>query len=306
MFLDAGTKVLGPEMQPCYLRLFFLLLYGVTQVQYALTPQDAVSIGIVITRCNPPSINQLLNNPGCPTQLFVFHLEAMSTVLRQLANHLLITTIARIENCAPFIGTPQLYCRVPDFRPSTFRTGLLDDSFILHITPFHCLYGRSLLSKKGRERGGFRCCGNGFRGSICTRMSFANITRFYHRPLFSAPQQSQISTVFLLPVELSSRLPQSVQKTRDPIADILAADECLVVVVMVKIFSARAVHEAATDPALGARLQGTSEILDLQSAFNPPGPKTRRATTGHRSAASQSAESVIRTRSNAHVDSHSS
>jgi hypothetical protein len=40
-------------------------------------------------------------------------------------------------------------------------------------------------------------------------------------PLFSAPQQSQTSIVFLLPVEVSSRLPQSVQNTRDPTADIL-------------------------------------------------------------------------------------
>lgn len=41
------------------------------------------------------------------------------------------------------------------------------------------------------------------------------------KPLFSAPQQSQTRIVFLLPVELSRRLPQSVQKTRDPTADIL-------------------------------------------------------------------------------------
>lgn len=40
-------------------------------------------------------------------------------------------------------------------------------------------------------------------------------------PLFSAPQQSHVKMVFLLPVELSNRLPQSVQNTRDPTADIL-------------------------------------------------------------------------------------
>jgi len=42
-----------------------------------------------------------------------------------------------------------------------------------------------------------------------------------YEPLFSAPQQSHFKIVFLFPVELSRRLPQSVQKTRDPIADIL-------------------------------------------------------------------------------------
>jgi len=42
-----------------------------------------------------------------------------------------------------------------------------------------------------------------------------------NQPLFSAPQQSQTRIVFLLPVELSRRFPESVQNTRDPMADIL-------------------------------------------------------------------------------------
>jgi len=42
-----------------------------------------------------------------------------------------------------------------------------------------------------------------------------------YQPLFSAPQQSHFKIVFLFPVELSRRFPQSVQKTRDPIADML-------------------------------------------------------------------------------------
>ena len=41
-------------------------------------------------------------------------------------------------------------------------------------------------------------------------------------PLFSAPQQSQVKMVLTSPVEASRRLPHSVQKTRDPIADILS------------------------------------------------------------------------------------
>jgi hypothetical protein len=43
-----------------------------------------------------------------------------------------------------------------------------------------------------------------------------------HPPLFSAPQQSQTNTVFTSPVELSNKLPQSVQNTNDPIADMLS------------------------------------------------------------------------------------
>lgn len=46
------------------------------------------------------------------------------------------------------------------------------------------------------------------------------------KPLFSFPQHSQIRIALSFPVELSSRLPQSVQKTREPMADIL--DELLV------------------------------------------------------------------------------
>ena len=41
-------------------------------------------------------------------------------------------------------------------------------------------------------------------------------------PLFSAPQQSQVRMVLTSPVEASRRLPHSVQKTSDPIADILS------------------------------------------------------------------------------------
>lgn len=44
-------------------------------------------------------------------------------------------------------------------------------------------------------------------------------------PLFSAPQHSHFRIESLIPLEGSSRLPQSVQKTRDPIADILAEFE---------------------------------------------------------------------------------
>ena len=40
-------------------------------------------------------------------------------------------------------------------------------------------------------------------------------------PLFSAPQHSQLRIFFTLPLDTGSKLPQSVQNTRDPIAAIL-------------------------------------------------------------------------------------
>jgi hypothetical protein len=40
-------------------------------------------------------------------------------------------------------------------------------------------------------------------------------------PLFSAPQHSQLNTFLSLPFVEGNRLPQSVQKTRDPIAAIV-------------------------------------------------------------------------------------
>lgn len=49
----------------------------------------------------------------------------------------------------------------------------------------------------------------------------------YYIPLFSAPQHSHVKMVFLLPVELSNRFPQSVQNTRDPTADILEVSVCV-------------------------------------------------------------------------------
>jgi len=45
-------------------------------------------------------------------------------------------------------------------------------------------------------------------------------------PLLSAPQQSQVRIVDLFPVELSRRLPQSVQKTREFMADMVVFGVC--------------------------------------------------------------------------------
>lgn len=44
---------------------------------------------------------------------------------------------------------------------------------------------------------------------------------WFHSPRFSAPQHSHCRMFFELPLDEGSRLPQSVQKTRDPMAAIL-------------------------------------------------------------------------------------
>lgn len=41
-----------------------------------------------------------------------------------------------------------------------------------------------------------------------------------NQPLFLAPHSSQVRIVFLFPVDSSRRFPQSVQNTKDPMADI--------------------------------------------------------------------------------------
>lgn len=43
------------------------------------------------------------------------------------------------------------------------------------------------------------------------------------KPRFSAPQQSQERTFFSLPLDAGSKLPQSVQKIKEPIAAIVCA-----------------------------------------------------------------------------------
>lgn len=55
----------------------------------------------------------------------------------------------------------------------------------------------------------------------CREQMLPKARRKSCKPLFSAPQQSQSRIAFMLPVELCNRFPQSVQKTRDPIADML-------------------------------------------------------------------------------------
>lgn len=45
-------------------------------------------------------------------------------------------------------------------------------------------------------------------------------------PLHDAPQMAQVRITFLLPALLSSRLPQSVQKMSEPIADIVVRCCC--------------------------------------------------------------------------------
>jgi hypothetical protein len=57
-----------------------------------------------------------------------------------------------------------------------------------------------------------------------------------NKPMFSAPQQSHINIVFLFPVDVSNRFPQSVQNTRDPMADIFNRGCCAVAFALSKYF----------------------------------------------------------------------
>ena len=71
-----------------------------------------------------------------------------------------------------------------------------------------------------------------------------SVHNIFHQPWFSAPQQSQVKTLFLFPVEVSRRFPQSVQNTRDPTADILGdvAESKLVLRLRQKIPGTRTSH----------------------------------------------------------------
>lgn len=139
----------------------------------------------------------------------------------------LISTVTSIEYRATFVGTSQLYCSISDLLPSTLWAWLLNYGRILHITSFHGLNRWSLLSQQRGEWRGFSFRLDNFWRSVYGGVRFELRGGALCKPLFSAPQQSQTRTVFLFPVELSNRLPQSVQKTRDPIADILdVVDAC--------------------------------------------------------------------------------
>lgn len=59
--------------------------------------------------------------------------------------------------------------------------------------------------------------------------ALAKMAAHYHEediPLHFAPQTSQVRVVCCRPLLLSSKLPQSVQKTREPIADIFGLVRC--------------------------------------------------------------------------------
>jgi hypothetical protein len=56
-----------------------------------------------------------------------------------------------------------------------------------------------------------------FVNSRCSQIIYDSV----HIPLQFAPQTVQVKTTFCLPALPSSKFPQSVQNTRDPIADIL-------------------------------------------------------------------------------------
>lgn len=66
-----------------------------------------------------------------------------------------------------------------------------------------------------------------FRGRCLGNVSLLNLREYHekpqsnHLPLFRAPQTMQCKIAFASPVDSRSRLPQSVQKIKEPITDIL-------------------------------------------------------------------------------------
>ncbi len=131
-----------------------------------------------------------------------------------------MTTITAVEDGTSFICTSQLHSAVSYLFPPAFRTWYLDDGLIFHINPFDSLNNGSFLPQERRKGRRFCSCSDCLRGSICLRSELAAETNQVDKPLFSVPQHSHIKMEFFAPLEGSNTLPQSVQKTRDPIAAI--------------------------------------------------------------------------------------
>ena len=94
----------------------------------------------------------------------------------------------------------------------------LDVAFVefLHVRTQAC-------AKTGGEGCGLGGCGDGLAGGVCGLLVLRSrgSAEIISSPLFCAPQTSQFRYVLRL-VLVSRRLPQSVQKTRDPMAAIIA------------------------------------------------------------------------------------
>lgn len=145
-------------------------------------------------------------------------------------SHAPFAAVAVVNDGRAFIGTPLLHFGVPDADLSTLGAlGVGVDALRLDLVPLDGLDNRQFLAEGGGEIGGLRPCGHGFPGTICSGHQSAFLlgqrtaTPSADQPLFSAPQQSQCRMFFSVPLDAGRRLPQSVQKMRDPIAAIVSS-----------------------------------------------------------------------------------
>jgi hypothetical protein len=131
------------------------------------------------------------------------------------------TTIAVVDNGRAFISTSLLYLGVPHADLVALGAlGIGVDPLRLHLVPLHRLNNRELLPQRRGEIRGFRSCCNGRPRPVCawSETHAPTLPRTEDQPLFSAPQQSQWRIFFSLPLDAGRRLPQSVQKIKEPIA----------------------------------------------------------------------------------------
>jgi hypothetical protein len=143
------------------------------------------------------------------------------------------TVVALVEDGGTFICTAQLLGVVADLFVTALFARESDDTGCVHVVLGNGLNFGALCAECRGESGGLRVgddrLGGGVYGKCqdrCWRLSAQNV------PLHEAPQMEQVRIAFCLPALPSSRLPQSVQKTREPMADMLRFGDVFGVMVM--------------------------------------------------------------------------
>lgn len=141
---------------------------------------------------------------------------------------ILVTANASVKDRTSFVCTAQLYsCEIHLF-PTTSRTSMLCKSFCPFICSCQVLDCRSFCPQCRREctRFGFR--DDSFRDNVW-KENEVNISQAEtspsetNSPRLRAPQILQTMSFVGSPDDSSNKFPQSLQKIKDPIADILTS-----------------------------------------------------------------------------------
>lgn len=141
------------------------------------------------------------------------------------------TAFAGEEDGAAFVCTAKLHGGEADLLRAALGACLLDRGLGVDVGPVDSLnVGLEFLSELGREVGRLGLCSNRLGANVCIDfVSLESCTALTKStpaamslPLLSAPQQSQVRVFFSVPIDAGRRLPQSVQKTRVPMADMAA------------------------------------------------------------------------------------